>query len=189
MRGGFGGANDWRVSGAAAKVACQHIIVVGAPVCMPCGHRCDEPRRAETALRSVVIDHGLLDWMERAVWRADAFNGAHCFTVELRHEQDAGVERALGIPVCYNNGTSPAVAFIAAFFGACEAAFNPKPIQQSLRGRCVHLHGFPVEKKRHFHTCRPAALPIAYGVCCDQSMRRKLMAPRTCDYESGERIK
>jgi hypothetical protein len=32
-----------------------------------------------------------------------------------------------------------------------------------LRGRCVHLHGFPVEKKRHFHTCRPAALPIAYG--------------------------
>ena len=103
----------------------------------------------------MVSDHGRLHGVQLRVRTADAFDGAYRFAMKLRHEKDAGIQRAFTGLVGDNDGTCAAVAFIAALFGAGQTALNAQPIQQRLRGRCIHLHGFPIEKKRNFHSVNP----------------------------------
>jgi len=68
-RGGFGGADDGRVAGAAAQVAGELRVVIRGPVQMVGGHGDGKARRAKAALAAVVVDHGLLHGVQAAVRR------------------------------------------------------------------------------------------------------------------------
>ena len=84
--GGFGGADDRRITRAAAQIARQHIVVVGASLCVSDRHRHDEPRRAKAALAAVVFNHRGLNRVQGAVRPGYALNRAHGFAVQLRQE-------------------------------------------------------------------------------------------------------
>ena len=63
--------------------------VFGSPVL----HRA-LPGLALSALAAVMIDHRALDRVQRPVGRGDPLDRAHRLAVQLRQEQDAGVQRA-----------------------------------------------------------------------------------------------
>ena len=92
--------------------------MIGAALGVGGGHRHHEARRAETALATVMLDHRLLDGMQRATL-GQSLDRAHGAARELRQKQDAGVERAqppLGIGDDHRAGA--AIAFVAALLGA-----------------------------------------------------------------------
>ena len=100
-------------------------------------HRHHKPRRAKSALRAVIGDHCGLHRMGGAIGGSQPFDGADRFAVQLRQEQDAGVQRAGTLSVCHHHGAGTAIAFVAAFFGAGQGAFLAQPIQQGLRRRHI----------------------------------------------------
>ena len=126
----FGRADDRGVAGAAAQVACELVVMIGAAVQMGGGHRDDKPRRAKAALAAVMGDHRGLNRMQGAIGARDAFDRAHGFAMQLGQEQDAGVQRAAAAVIGDHDRAGAAIAFIAAFFGAAKAAIKPQPIQQ-----------------------------------------------------------
>ena len=116
--GGFGGADDWGVTGAAAQVAGELRVVIRGPVEMVGGHGDGKARRAKAALAAVIVDHGLLHGMQAAIRRGKPFDGGDGFAVDLGQEQDAAVQGAVTLIVADHNGTGAAIAFVAAFLGA-----------------------------------------------------------------------
>ena len=92
----------------------------------------DDPRRAETALRGVVIDHCPLQRMQFAalgkVLDRDEFR-----SVELAQEQNAGVERLVGerpgLEPRQNDGASAAIPLGAALLRPLRSHFLAQPIE------------------------------------------------------------
>lgn len=123
-----------------------------------------------------MVDHCCLDRVQGAVGTADALDGADGFAVKLRQKQDAGIQGAFGIFVSDDNGTGTAIAFVAALLCSRQIACRAQPIQQRLRGGCIHLHGFPIEKKRHFHIVNPPRYMGSAGAGT-ASMRRRRVPP------------
>ena len=127
-----------------------------------------------------MVDHRALDRVERAVRCGDAFDGADRLAVQLRQKEDAGVKRliiytalASFAPARDHHGACPAIALVAAFFGARQAAIFAQPIQNCLCGtRGVQTNRFSVQKKLDFHML---ALPpsVACGHPAAHPMRRK----------------
>jgi len=69
----------------------------------------------------VFFDHGLLHGME-TVALGQALDRGDGFAVKLGQEQDAGVQGLFALRVFHHHGASSAIPFVAAFFGAGEAA-------------------------------------------------------------------
>ena len=111
----------------------------------------DEPRRAKSALAAVMGDHRLLHRVQRAVWGFHAFDCPNGFALKLWHEQDTGIQSARAVGICHHDRTGPAVAFVAAFFGAGQLPVLAKPIQKCCRGRCVGSDISSVQKKSGAH--------------------------------------
>ena len=149
--GGLGRADDRGVAGAAAQVARQRVVVVCPAVQVGRGHGHDKPRRAEPALAAVVVHHGRLHGVKRAVGGGDPFHGAHGLTLQLWQEQDAGVQGPRALCVRDHHAAGPAVAFVAAFLGAGQPAGVAQPVQQGLGRVALHLNGLSVQKKRNLH--------------------------------------
>ena len=103
--------------------------MIGVTVQMRRGHRDDKARGAEPALRSVVIDHRLLHRVQRAIGAADTFDRTHRLALQLWQKKNAGVQRPRALLIGDHNGAGTAVAFIAAFLGAGQAARLAQPIQ------------------------------------------------------------
>jgi hypothetical protein len=124
------------------------------------GHGDGEARGAEAALRAVVIDHRLLDGVERAVGGSEPFDRAQRLAVELGQEEDAGVERAGAAGgVGQQDRAGAAVAFVAALLGAGEAAILAQPVERRAGGRGVgEIDPFAVEEKGKMHGRGPAAV-------------------------------
>ena len=126
------GAQDRRVAGAAAEVACDLVGMVRRTRCMGGGHRGDEAGRAEAALTAVVVDHRLLDGVERAVRGRDPLDGADGATRQLGQEEDAGVERLRSVLAGHDDRAGAAIALVAALLGAGQAAVA-QPVEQRRR--------------------------------------------------------
>ena len=69
------------------------------------GHRDDKTGRAEAALRTVALDHRLLHGA-RLRLAAQSFDGDDVRAVELEHELDARIDRAINQPASVG-GTRP----------------------------------------------------------------------------------
>jgi hypothetical protein len=82
----------------------------------------------------MLIDHCLLDGMERAIGAAQMFDGDQMGAVQAAHETDAGGDRVVDNLVAMEapdeHGAGAAIALGAAFLGAAQALFEPKPIEQ-----------------------------------------------------------
>ncbi len=90
--------DDRPVAGAAAQVAGDpvvHLVARHAPVgaLVKREQRHDEARRAEAALRAVVLDHRELHGMQRAVLLGEVLDRHHLAAVHLSEQHDAGVDR------------------------------------------------------------------------------------------------
>ena len=131
------GIDDRPVPGAAAEVAGKHVedaLPARRAVFMierEQGHH--EAGRAEAALRAVTLDHGLLHGVQGAVGPAQVLDRDQLLAVELRHEQDAGVDRAIAdaiaLELAQHHGTGAAIALGAAFLGAAAALHLAQPVQ------------------------------------------------------------
>ncbi len=110
-------------------------------------HRDDKARRAEPALRPVMLDHRLLHGVQRAMRPGDPLDSPHRTPVELRQEQDAGVQRPRAVLVGDHHRAGPAIALVAALLGAGQAPLVAQPVKQSRRGRRIDLDSFPVQRK------------------------------------------
>ncbi len=137
----LGGAHDRRIAGAAAEVALQGLLdlpAVGLFGRQPEAiERHDEARRAEAALRAVLVDQRLLYRMQRPC-RGQVLDGYHMGGVERADEADAGIDRliddlAAGQPAD-EHGAGTAIAFRAAFLGSRQALPEPQVVEQGLSG-------------------------------------------------------
>ena len=176
--GGFGGADDRRIAGATAEVAGELVVMIGGVIGMGGDHRHDEAWGAKTALAAVEIDHCLLHRMQGAIRMSDAFDRAYGFAVELRQEQDAGVQRSGAALVGDHHGARAAIALVAAFLGAGETTVLAQPVQE----RCCWLGFwkrdlFTVEMKGNRHLEKPVAVP-----CCP------MLRDFRCDVESARAL-
>src|SRR5690606_18073318 len=116
------------------------------------GHH--EARRAEAALRAVALDHGLLYGMERAVGAAQVLDRDQLPAVALRHEQDAGVDRAVADPLAVelaeHHGAGAAVALGAAFLGPGAPLGLAQPVQDGeVRIEPAQLARLVAKEKAH----------------------------------------
>lgn len=115
-------------------------------------HRHDKARRAEPALRAVKINHRLLYRVQRAIRPGNPLDGAHRLGGQLRQQQDAGIQRPGPAMIADHHRAGPAIALVAALFGALQLAHLAQPVQKRYRGRCLgHCHGLSVQKKRDIH--------------------------------------
>jgi hypothetical protein len=137
-----GGRDDRPVAGAAAEIAGERVVdprparrarllvVEGRQ-----GHH--EARRAEAALRAVVLDHRLLDRVERAVRALEVLDGQELAAVQRRHEADAGIDRAVAQPAVFGLGDDdaarPAIALGTALLGAPPEGVAPEPFEHGER--------------------------------------------------------
>jgi hypothetical protein len=121
--------------------------VVGFAVEVIDRHRDDEARRAEAALAAVMVDHRALHRMQRAIGAGQPLDGAHGLAVKLRQEQDAGIERARAPRVADHHRAGAAIALVAAFLGAGQAALLAQPVEQRARRRRVRQRtGVPLRR-------------------------------------------
>ena len=127
--------------------------MIPAPVEVSGGHRHDKSRGAESALAAVMVNHRLLDRVERAIGASNAFDRPYGFAVELGQEQDAGVQRTCTSLIGDHHATGAAIALIAAFFGAGQAAGFAQPIQKGLCWMGRDLNGFTIQAERHVYRC------------------------------------
>ena len=111
--------------------------MVGAANGMGGNHRDDKTGGAKAALRAVMGHHCGLHGVGCAIGGGQPFDGADRFAVQLRQEQDAGVQCMWAITIRHHHSAGTAIAFVAAFFGAGQGAFVTQPIQQSLRRRHI----------------------------------------------------
>ena len=147
-----GRAQNRRIARAAAQVAGKGGFVIGFTVQMCHSHRGHKTRRAKTALAAVVGDHRLLHRVQLPVGAADTLDRAQRPPVQLRQQQDAGIDRLAGGGAAQHDGAGAAIALVAALFGAGQAPRLAQPIQ-----RCHHrvdaaqLHALSVQKKGDIH--------------------------------------
>ena len=155
---------DGPVARAAAQVAAKLVrdLPGGADVLavITLEHRHDEAGRAVAALRAVVLDHGALDGVQRAVRRRDALDRDQFPVREHRQQGDATVDGAPGraaggVGVEERHGAGPAVAFVAAALGPHPAG-GPQPVEQrGVRGCVAHFHRLAVEHERKAFSLDP----------------------------------
>jgi hypothetical protein len=144
--GGLGGADDGGIARAAAQVASKGGVMVAVAVQMRRGHRHHKSWRAKATLAAVVGDHRCLNGVRFAVGAREPFNRADGFTLQLRQEKDAGVERARPLRICHHDSASATIAFIAALFRALEPCSLAQVIKQSFGGVCeVKANGGSVQ--------------------------------------------
>jgi hypothetical protein len=91
-------------------------------------------------LKCVVIDEGLLKWMQHAVI-GEPFDRRHGRAVLHDRQREAGIDA----PAVDQNRARAALAVIAAFLGPSEADVLAKRIQQRRPGRDAELYRFPLE--------------------------------------------
>ena len=123
---GHGRIQDGTVAGASAEVARDGFhglfaadgAALGAVVEVVQTH--DKPRGAKTALRSVVVHHGLLHRMQLAVGRQIAGGGDLQAVGRMRHA-DAAVDRVGIFARAQHHGASAAVARGATFFAVSRS--------------------------------------------------------------------
>ncbi len=126
----LGGADDRRIAGAAAEIAGKAVVVVGPPVQMRRRHRHHEARRAEAALAAVMRDQRRLHRVHLARGPRQPLDGADRAAVQLRQEQDAGVQRPRSPVVGHHHRAGAAVALVAALFGAGQPTLLAQPVEQ-----------------------------------------------------------
>ena len=102
-----------------------------------------DARRAEAALRRVIVDHRLLQRMQFAA-RGKVFNRDELRAVELAQKQNAGVERLVGEPAApesrQRHGARAAIALGAAFLRPLGSHVLAQPVENGRAG------GEPVER-------------------------------------------
>jgi epoxyqueuosine reductase len=153
----LGGVEDGAIAGTAAQIAAQRphrrlarcrrvIVAVGEQA-----HH--EARRAEAALRAVMIDHRLLHGMQRAVRRLQALDRDQLAPVERRDRLDAGIDRAMDEPATVarlrdDHGAGAAIALRAALLGAAAPLGAAQPFEHGrVRIDPVDLAHAPIEQK------------------------------------------
>ena len=98
----------------------------------------DDSGRAETALRSVAIDHRPLQRMQLAAL-GEALDRDEFRSVELTQEQYTGVHRLIGEGACLkprqNDSASAAIPLRAALLRPLGSHFLAKPIENGRAGR------------------------------------------------------
>ena len=149
---------DYRaITGATAEIArqcvfnlCARRMGVGFVQCEQ-GHH--ESRSAESALRAMLLHHGLLHRMQ-LVLPAKSLHGIDRLAIQGRQELYARIHGSADQPVCgagigpgfgtrfgtrfgNHNGAGPAVAFGATFLGTRQSAVNAQVLQHRPRGRRV----------------------------------------------------
>ena len=176
----LGGPHDRGVAGAAAEVARERVVVV-ARRRSGAGRRRHEARRAEAALRAVVVDHRRLDRVERAAaprgprpsapppssWGR---NRMQALSASRRRPRASTMHRA-----------GAAVALVAALLGAPGRA--PRAASRAGSGSAAPRPRRPaVEEERHPHGRGgmgvPAALPDVPDPARSMRRRRRLRGRR-----------
>ena len=156
----LGRADDRRIASAAAEIPCQLVIMVPRAVQMRHRHRDHKPRRAKAALAAMMLNHGGLDRVHFTGWTRNSFNGAHSLTVQLRQEQDAGIQCFWALGVGHHHCARAAVALIAAFLGAAQTPLLAQPIKQRPgRGAALNPNRRSVQQKRYSHPSTRRGLP------------------------------
>src|SRR5262249_40395574 len=112
--------NFFGVVAAAAKIAAQrvaHFAFRGLWIFPQQSNRAhDHARRAVPALRAHFVDPGLLQRVQLAACRTNAFDGGDLFALSIPRQQHAGINRL----AFQQHGASAALAEIAAAFGSRE---------------------------------------------------------------------
>jgi hypothetical protein len=115
--------DNGRISGTTAQVTGKHIVdgltLRASAILNPREHRHDETRRAETALGTMLVDHGLLDRMEVTV-AFQIFDGDQRLSIERADELNAGIDRAvvqlISLEFGYYSGACAAITLGTSFF-------------------------------------------------------------------------
>ncbi len=99
--------------------------------------------------------------------------------MELRQKQDAGVQRARAAFVSHHSRAGPAVAFVAALFGASQALRFAQPIKQGHGRRTIDVRRFSIQRERKVNVKSCRVTRRSKGRCAP-SMRRRERAPLVC---------
>ena len=135
-----------------------------------------DPRRAEPALRGVVIDHRLLDRMKLAA-EGKIFDRDELRAIELAQKQNAGIERLVAKSAAFrprqHDSARPAVALGATFLRPLRPSFLTQPVENSRTGENRSSATSPPRKRKR------RALRGLAGLALDD-----IVAPRsTCMME------
>ena len=100
-----------------------------------------EARRAEAALRAVLLHHRRWTGCRVAVGPAQVLHGEKLAAVELTQEGDAGIDRAVAqalgagraLGAHHDHGAGPAIALVAALLGADQPLGAAQPVEHRQR--------------------------------------------------------
>ncbi len=164
--------------------------------------------RAEAALRSMEVDHRLLDGMQtRAL--GEVLDRQHLGAVDLAEQQDAGVDRlvgrrAIGAAARQDDCAGAAIALAAALLGALGADVLAQPVEERrTRRKTVERNSFAAKAEsqtlagpRPGCACRHSRLNPSsahHGFFCAAteaaSWPPALPARSTADKEAGSRAR
>lgn len=144
--------------------------MVGFAVQVGGGHADRKAGGAKAALAAVVVDHCLLHRMQRAIGRAETFDGCNGFAIDLGQEQDAAVQGVVARLIADHHAACAAIAFVAPFFGSSQVFRFAQPVKQGCCGGYAgQRHDFPVQAKSDVHRFVPPRYrgPDMREVRCD----------------------
>ena len=145
--------------------------MVGFTIQMIGCHRGDEARRAKTALTAVMLHHFRLNRMQIAIRLCNAFDRSDGLSLKLGQKQNSSIQRMRARRIRDHHRTSPAIAFVTAFFGSLKSTCIAQPIQQRGRRACLNCDLLPIQKKGSVHEIDLPPYPICPK--CAPSMRRR----------------
>ena len=108
-------------------------------------HTEDHARGAVAALKSALVEEGLLDWMQRIAF-GEAFDGQNCFFIGITYRGEAG-GHAFAVQ---QDGAGAALTLTATVFGASELQIFAQDIEQGAVGIGGDSSGPPVDGKCNF---------------------------------------
>ncbi len=160
--------DDRAIAGAAAQIARERVVDIPARGIalrlVKREQRHDETRRAEAALRAVLLDHGLLHRVQPGAAPVETLHGNQLLAVQRRQELDAGIhgfERELVASAAKfgeHHGARAAIAFRATLFRSRPTQVLAQELQhRACRVDVVQLHDLTVEHETDFPARRCVA--------------------------------
>jgi hypothetical protein len=158
-----GSPDDGCIAGTAAQVAGQ--LLIDPPAFHRVSGACfrlvihgkkahHEPRCAESALRTVLVHHGLLHRVKASVRAFQVFDGDQLQPVQRGQQLDACVDRAVSnsavMEFAQHDGAGAAIPLGAAFLAAGATRFGAQPLQHGELGiETADLDDLSTENETH----------------------------------------
>ena len=145
-------------------------------LCNTADSRHDLTASAIAALKGVVVNKCLLDWVELSIFR-QPLDSSDLMTIKCRRKYQAAIDA----PPVQKDGARAALTTIASLFGARQLQALSKKVEQGDSGLDIHDMWRPIDR----HSCGRTDIKSRIEIARNVRRSKRSGTDRTTGYRSG----